>query len=481
MRKKIVFTAAVLLFAICSPAQTEDDPVLMTIAGEPVLRSEFEYSYNKNNAEGVIDKKSIDEYVDLFINYKLKVKAAEEAEIDTLSTFQKEFATYRDQQIRPSVISDKDMENEAKRIYKETQERVDSTGGMVKPAHIFIMARQNMPDEMYKAAEAKADSLYDVLSAAGFTKEAFTDLATRFSEDRSTLKDGGELPWIRKGETLPEFEEKIFSMKPGETSKPVKSSAGFHIIQLRDKSNFFPYDSLRTNILTYINQMGIKEMLINQRLDSIAKEQGEGVTRDMVLAQKREQMEAEDSDLKYLIKEYHDGLMLYEISNMKVWDKADKDTVGLENYFKKNKKKYKWDEPRFKGIAYRTREAGDIDAVKAAVKNVKYDNWNEVLRTTFNSDSVLKIRVEKGVFKRGDNAIIDKYEYQTDSEIKELKDYPNISTCGRFIKQPESYTDVRGLVVADYQEELEKVWIEELRKKYPVEVDKEVLVTVNKH
>ena len=84
-----------------------DDPTIMTINGQPVSRSEFEYSYNKNNSEGVIDKKSVDEYVDLFVNYKLKVLAAKEARIDTLSSFKKEFLQYRDQQIRPTMIKDR--------------------------------------------------------------------------------------------------------------------------------------------------------------------------------------------------------------------------------------------------------------------------------------------------------------------------------------------------------------------------------------
>ena len=57
------------------------DPVIMTINGKQVLRSEYEYSYNKNNSEDVIDKKSVDEYVDLFVNYKLKVQAALEAHL----------------------------------------------------------------------------------------------------------------------------------------------------------------------------------------------------------------------------------------------------------------------------------------------------------------------------------------------------------------------------------------------------------------
>lgn len=95
--------AAMLLSGSIAFAQV--DPVIMTINGAPVTRSEFEYSYNKNNSEGVIDKKTVGEYVDLFVNYKLKVQAALDARLDTLSSFKKEFATYRDQQIRPSMIT----------------------------------------------------------------------------------------------------------------------------------------------------------------------------------------------------------------------------------------------------------------------------------------------------------------------------------------------------------------------------------------
>ena len=70
-------------------AQTAD-PIIMTIGGKNITRSEFEYAYNKNAAESTIDRKSIEEYVDLFVNYKLKVIAAEQAGIDTTAAFRKE-------------------------------------------------------------------------------------------------------------------------------------------------------------------------------------------------------------------------------------------------------------------------------------------------------------------------------------------------------------------------------------------------------
>ena len=121
------------------------DPVIMTVNGKPVLRSEFEYSYNKNNSNEVIDRKSVDEYVDLFINYKLKVEAALDAHLDTMKSYQNEFASYRDKQIRPSIITDADIEKEAYHIYKETQQRIDSHGGVVKVAHILLRLNQRAP------------------------------------------------------------------------------------------------------------------------------------------------------------------------------------------------------------------------------------------------------------------------------------------------------------------------------------------------
>ena len=110
--------AAVPSLCAATPLQPQsDDPIIMTVNGQPVLRSEFEYSYNKNNSEGVIDKKTVDEYVDLFINYKLKVAAALDAKYDTLTSFKNEFAQYRDQQVLPAMVTDDDMLQEAHNIY----------------------------------------------------------------------------------------------------------------------------------------------------------------------------------------------------------------------------------------------------------------------------------------------------------------------------------------------------------------------------
>ena len=461
-----------------SIAFAQDDPTIMTINGVPVSRSEFEYSYNKNNSNGVIDKKTVKEYVDLFVNYKLKVLAALDAKLDTMTSFKKEFETYRDQQVRPSFITASDIDEEAHKIYKETQERIDGAGGMVKPAHILVLLKQNAKPSEQAAAKVKADSIYYVLKHGG----DFAELAKKYSDDKGSARQGGELPWLTRGQTVKAFEDAVYSMKVGELRTPVLSEFGYHIIKLNGKQNFFPYDSLKNDIYRFIDARGIRDRIIDEKIDSLTKCLPTGGSKETLLSHKAEELSAKDLNLKYLIQEYHDGLLLYEISNRLVWDKASKDEKALESYFAKNKKKYNWEQPRFKGIAYHVKDKNDITAVKNSIKGKPFGEWAEVLRNTFNKDSVIRIRVEKGIFKCGDNALVDKMVFKKDTTVQKVKDYPFEATFGKILKKgPEEYADVKSLVISDYQDFLEKKWIADLRKKYAVVVDENVLGTVNKH
>ena len=472
MKKNFILVA---MMSIACSVFAQNDPTVMTINGQPVPRSEFEYSYNKNNAEGVIDKKSVDEYVDLFINYKLKVQAALDAKLDTLSSFKSEFASYRDQQIKPAIIDDSDVEALAHKIYNETKERVDGSGGLVKLSHILLQLRPSDDEAKKTAVKTRIDSIYAELKKGA----DFADMARRFSQDPGSARKGGELSWVQKGMTYKEFEDVAYALQPGEMSEPFLTQVGYHIVFQHERANFFPYDTVHADILRFIDRRGLRNKLITDKLDSLSK--ANNTTADEILAAKREEMESQDLDLHYLIKEYHDGLLLFEISNREVWGKTAQNEAPLASFFKKNKKKYRWDEPRFKGIAYYTRDAADIDAVKKAVKNAKFDDWAEILRTTFNNDSVLRIRVEKCYFKKGDNALVDHNVFKKDTLVKERPGYPYMETFGKVLKAPEEYIDVKGQVTADYNEMVEKKWVEDLRKKYKVVVDKDVLKTVNKH
>lgn len=468
---------AALLFGVAAFAQA-NDPVIMTINGAPVLRSEFEYSYNKNNSEGVIDKKTIEEYVDLFVNYKLKVVAAIDAKFDTLTSFKNEFAQYRDQQVRPTIITDADVDAEALKIYENTKNSIGERG-LIRPAHIFLMLRQQASQADVDKAKVRIDSIYKALQGGA----DFEELAKTLSQDPGSARDGGLLPWIGPNQTLKEFEDQAYALNVGEMSKPFLSPAGYHIVLMKERKQLEPFEELRPNILKFIEQRNLRDRIVEQKLDDLVKSSGGLLTKEQVLERRADSLMAIDSDMKNLIREYHDGLLLYEISNRFVWELASKDEEGLAKFFKKNKKKYSWSEPRFKGMAYHVKVQEDVQAVKDCVKKLKFDDWAGALRNTFNSDSVIRIRVEKGLFKKGDNALIDREVFKVaDADVKPVKDYPIDATFGKLLKKgPEDYTDVRGIVTADYQDYLEKQWVEELRRQYPVVVNEEVLKTVNKH
>ena len=475
--KKLIIAAFCAVVPFSAILAQSSDPVIMTVAGVDVPRSEFEYSYNKNNTDGVIDKKSGEEYVDLFINYKLKVQAALDARIDTTTAFLTEFAQYRDQQIRPTFVTDDDMMVEAHKVYDQTLESI-GPDGLIQPAHILIMIPQKATEAQQQEAKQRIDSVYQALKAGA----DFEELAKKVSQDPGSGRRGGLLGWIGKNQLVKEFEEPAFALQPGEMSQPVLSPYGWHIILMKDRKQLEPFEFHKDNILKYLEQRGARNSITEQKLHQMVKHYNGTLTKEMILEQRADSLAAVDMEMRYLIKEYHDGLLLYEVSNEHVWDKAAKDEKALEAYFKAHKKNYTWDEPRFKGMAYHVKIQSDVKAVADCVKKLKFDDWNEALRKGFNNDSIIRIRVEKGLFKKGDNKLIDREVFKvTDAKVDSVKGYPIDATYGKLIKKPQEYTDVRGLVTADLQDELERQWVAELRKKYSFTVNEDVLKTVNKH
>jgi peptidyl-prolyl cis-trans isomerase SurA len=442
-----------------------------------VPRSEFEYSYNKNNTDGVIDKKTVDEYVELFVNYKLKVKAALDARMDTTTSFRREFAQYRDQQIRPVLVTDDDMLAEAHRIYDQTKDNI-GPDGLVNASHILLRIAQKASDAEQQEAKRRIDSVYAALQAGA----DFEALAKQVSQDPGSARRGGVLGWFARNQMVKEFEDAAFALQPGQMSKPFLSPYGWHIVLVKERKQFEPFEFHKDNIFRFMEQQNMRNGIAERKLDAQVAASGNTVTKEQLLDKCADSLSAADPEMRYLIQEYHDGLLLYDISNQLVWDKAAKDEQALASYFKKHKKKYAWDEPRYKGMAYHVKDPADVKAVAKCVKKLKFDDWNEALRSTFNNDSILRIRVEKGLFKKGDNKLIDREVFKVkDVQVDSVKGFPIDAVYGKLLKKPQDYTDVRALVVTDLQDEMERAWVADLRKKYAVIVNEEVLKTVNKH
>ncbi len=179
-------------------------------------------------------------------------------------------------------------------------------------------------------------------------------------------------------------------------------------------------------------------------------------------------------EYRNLLNEYRDGMLLFEISNRRVWKAATKDTVGLEQYFIENRGKYTWDEPHFKGIILSAKNDSVLNLVKQDMKTLAADSLAEVLHQKYGND----IRMERMVVKQGENNLADYLAFHV-GDKPERKGYPECMILeGGIISQPEEMSDVRGAVTSDYQDVLEQRWKEELAQKYPAKINKKVLKKV---
>ena len=478
MLKKILTSCALCLSIIGAYAQQNVDPVVMTVGGEPVTRSEFEYNFNKNNTDAVVDKKTVREYADLFAVYKMKVRAALDAKMDTITSFQKEFRHYRDLQIRPLLVPEVVMEKQCQDYYDGM---LQTLGGkdLIRPAHILVLVPQNADAKVQEEKRLLADSIYNALLQG----TAFEELAHTLSDDVQTGKNGGALPWIGPGNTLKEFEDVAYGLQPGEMSKPFLSPVGYHIVRMLERKQLEPFDTLHPQIHSFMERRGVHERLATDALDSIVKKYEGKYTTDQILDKETERLCAINRELKYLVKEYHDGLLLYELCSTQIWEPAKADTVGLERYFKANKKNYAWDTPHFSGMVYYCKNEADVKLVGKMLKKQKDDSrWIGMVREQFNKDSVM-VRMDKRLFVKGDNANVDALAFKVKGkEVRPLDGFPYVGHVGKVLKTgPAKWTDVSVKVVQDYQKAQEDKYVENLRKKYPVVIFEDKLSTVNNH
>ena len=476
--KKIAILGVSLMMGLTAVAQTTD-PVIMKINGKNITKSEFEYSFNKNNSDGVIDKKTVEEYVPLYVDFKLKVAEAESQRLDTLSAIRKELDGYKEQMVVPTIVDSAYIEREARATYEQTAARFEGQD-LLTASHILVLMRQDATAEQQAAAKVRIDSIYDALKAVPKDQlvEKFAEMAKEKSDDKGSAQRGGALGQFGKGMMIPDFENAAYALKAGEMSAPVKSTVGWHIIYMTDRHPFESFEYHHDNIIKFLEQRGVKEASANAYLDSVANERK--ITRVELVDELHKQMMEKDADVKNLSQEYYDGTLMYEVTKKDVWDKAQQDAQGQEAYFKAHKKEYAWDAPRFIGIVIHTKDAATMAKVKKLLKGVAEDDLAKTA-VSLNNDSVKVVRVERGIFKQGDNANVDKLVFGQKTELKPMSGYPETDVWGTKVKAPRSAKDVKGHVVTDYQNEQEKLWVEGLRKKFAVEVYDDVVKTVKKN
>lgn len=184
-------------------------------------------------------------------------------------------------------------------------------------------------------------------------------------------------------------------------------------------------------------------------------------------------------DYRNLLNEYRDGILLYEISSRKVWDRAARDTTGLEEYFRNNRDKYRWEQPKFKSFIIFASSDSVLNAAleyAPTLSTADPQAFTAAMRERFGRD----VKVERVIAAQGENPITDYLAFGGDKPAADARTRwaAYAAYQGRIINEPETSADVRGAAVTDYQSQLDAEWLQELRNKYPVHINQSVFEAI---
>lgn len=636
------FFSVVFIVFIVHLAQAQNE-ILMQVGPKKVTTAEFLRMYQKNNTPGTFTEvKNMDEYLQMFINYKLKVVEAESLGFDTINSFKSELAGYRKHLARPYLIDNNIIDKltdeayeriqyeihvchilisldphalpadtlkayeKAIRIRKRALEGYDfkalaretsddpsasrnsgdlgyitalrtvyqfengayktpvgqismpvrspygyhlikvldkrKARGEVKVAHITLLFPPNATMDELLEKEKQMLAIHKLLTEGA----DFGDLARKYSDDKSSAAQGGELPYFSTGRMVPEFENAAFDLNAdGQFSPVFKSSIGYHIVKriarknMAEKSEIF--QELKNKVIkdsrAELNKQAILARIkaetsfrdfgllpeMNSLLDSAffagsdVPAEGADLTPVMfefagkkftkqefwnflvisrpsrlnpeinisnylsdqyTVYQESNLFDFEENNLEkkhpefaLTLQEYHDGLLLFELSKQKVWDKASNDTVGLKNFYEQNKSKYL--APGKRTLAVYQTYLYEVSK-KMKKKLAKADNSIESVlailseydpraRLLWSKDFVMEDSAQyKHIFARldgGERFVLDATTHQF------------FHDRGVLGPQPIPLLEIRGQVTSDYQNKLELDWVAELRKKYQVQVN----------
>ena len=467
--KKIA--ALFLLISTTALAQVTD-PVLMCVNGKEVKRSEFEYAFNKNNNNLAGEGQTAEEYLSMYVDFKLKVAEAEALRLDTLSSFREEYRRDRELMAENYLVDTCYINDEAYKIYANDSATI-GRDGFVEVAHIVFLAKQTAPVADVKLAKARIDSAYAMLNDG----KTFEDVAAFFKIPAQALRSFE----IVRGQVYPEFEQVAYSIADGTYSAPFESPAGFHIVKRISSRSFGSFEEYKPALIKMLEQQNIRERARIKRGHDLAREYGGDITPMEALALEDSLLESKYPEFGNLMREYYEGLLFFEVSTREVWNKVSDDEEGITKFFKKNKKNYKFETPRFRGAVVQANSQENLDNMKAILAGQSFDNYRSAIEANLPKDSARTVRVEVGIFAIGDNAFVDKMIFGQGEGGKLRRGFIVVDTIGKVIENPETYKDVKGQVTADYQKYVEGKWVKSLRKKYKVKVDKDVLKTVNNH
>lgn len=313
MKLKNISILILLFVAIAANAQKKSQ-VIMTIDDAPIYSNEFVMVYKKN-LDLVQDKsqKTVDGYLDLFIDYKLKVAAAYEQDLHEKPAYKKEFSKYEEQLSRNYLYEDKVTTDLAKQAYERGKYDI-------KASHMLVLTSyDDTPQDTLKAY----NKTYEAWQKAK-AGEDFTALVKEYTEERGGADRGGDLGYFGTFTMVHQFEDAAFDTNVGEVSEIVRTQFGYHILKVFDKRERAP-------------DVTVSHIMISDRKDDARTFNPEERIKEI------NTLLAQGSTFEDLAKQYSE-------------DKNSAKKGGLLNRFYKGQLRSK----KFEEVAYSLKTSGDM-------------------------------------------------------------------------------------------------------------------------
>ena len=202
---------------------TSDNSVILTVGTEVVSLADFKYIYSKNNRDSIITSRALDEYMELFIKFKLKVMEAEALGMDTIAEFTKELAGYRKQLTRPYLVDMELLDELVLEAHNRKQEEIHAR-------HILVSVNPEASPSDTLRAWNRISKLRNRVNAG----EDFTTVAKSKggSDDPSVVDNGGDLGWFTAFQMVYAFEDAAYNTSVGELSEIVRTRFGYHFLEV---------------------------------------------------------------------------------------------------------------------------------------------------------------------------------------------------------------------------------------------------------
>ncbi|MBO4985450.1 MAG: peptidylprolyl isomerase [Bacteroides sp.] len=444
--------------------------------------------------------------------FSLKVKAARQAGMDTLPLFRQEVDSLRRVLLLQHLTDSVTLAQTLHQVQEHEKPETGREEVVVK--QLFRYLPQIATPNTLHRAEQQMDSIYHCLKSG---KVDFDYCVQRYSDDK-------EMRRISPLQMPVEWEQAVDTLQPNTISSPFYTPQGLYIVQLverypssasgqmkkqtlqaaRRKAALSVVDSLKLQYQYTSYSAAIRELLrkgttqkILFLLDGKAysgadfarfastypaglKKQLECYITKTILDYASTCLQKPHTSFAQRLQAYGEHRLVELITWKEVIRPVLSDESALQTYFAEHRASFDWETPRFKGAVLHCTDKSVAKRARKLLKHLPEEQWKETIANTFQIKQPVLVLFEQGTYASGDNPYVDKKAFKGDKIASPLS-HPFTVVLGEKVKGPEEYSEVRERVVEAYKASLQRAWEERLRASHKVEIDQEVLKTVNNH